>query len=90
MIEAFSRANDHADRLFVGDERTSSLTVWEDGDFQIEIFAGFDTHRACVHHGEQVVYQLTEEEFRYANFTREFGWHTDRVLKEFVIEEWSP
>ena len=83
----FNRAERHADGLFVGEDRTSQLICWDDGDFGIEVYSGFDTHRKDVHHGEQIRYKHSDGEFVYANFTREFGWHTDRCLLEYVIEE---
>lgn len=87
MIELFHRANDHADELFVGESRTSEIVSWDDGDFRIEIYSGFDTRRDDIHHGEQIRYKHSEGEFRYSNFARKFGFHADECLQEYVIEE---
>lgn len=87
MLELHKRAQDHADDLFVGERRTSEIVTWDDGDFRIEVFSGFDTRRPETKHGEQIRYKHSEGEFVYANFTREMGWHTDKCLKEYVIEE---
>lgn len=87
VLELYERAKDHADDLFVGEERTSNIVLWEDGDFRIEVYSGFDTRKNEMHHGEQIRYHDSEGKFVYSNFTREFGWHTDRCLKEYVIEE---
>ena len=88
---AYQKALNHAEEHFVDtDGITSSFTQWDDGDFRVEVYHGFDTRRCDMHHGEQIRYKQTEGEFVYANFTREFGWHTDRAFKEYTIEQWTP
>ena len=90
IAEAMQRAHNHADELFVADERTGSLTTWTDGDFRVEVYGGLDHKRQNVNHGESIEYDFDSKEFKYANFTRERGWHTNRCLKEYVIETWNP
>jgi hypothetical protein len=90
IAEAIQRAHNHADELFVADERTGSLTTWTDGDFRVEVYGGLDHKRQNVNHGESIEYNFDSKEFKYANFTRERGWHTNRCLKEYVIETWNP
>lgn len=88
---AYKRALELAEEHFVGEKRiTTSFTQWDDGDFRVEVYHGFDTRRNDMHHGEQIRYKQSEGEFVYANFTREFGWHTDRSFKEYPIEQWTP
>jgi hypothetical protein len=89
--ETYGKALELAKEHFVEfEDVTISMTQWQDGDFRIEIYHGFDTRRPDIHHGEQVKYNLFEEQFRYANFTKEHGWHQDRAFREYVIEEWTP
>lgn len=89
--QAYRRLLDHAeDHLLNTEDSTLSFTQWEDGDFQLEVYSGFDCRRHDMHHGEHVRYKRFDGEFVYANFTREFGWHTDRGFREYVIEEWTP
>lgn len=82
-----NRAGRHADGLFVGEDRTTSITCWDDGDFRIEVYGGFDTKDKEVHHGEQIRYKDSEGKMVYSNFTRRMGWHMNRCLKEYVLEE---
>lgn len=89
--EAYQRALDHAEEHFVDtDGITTSFTQWDDGDFRVEVYHGFDTARRDIHHGEQIRYKDSEGEFVYSNFTREHGWHTNRAFREYVIEQWTP
>jgi len=47
-----------AERMFVGDERFTDITIWDDGDYQITIQHTFDLPDAGVgeRHREVVVY----------------------------------
>lgn len=43
-LEAATRAENHAEERFVGDERFIRLTLWGDGDFRVLVFHGFDSN----------------------------------------------
>lgn len=69
---------------------TCSFTQWDDGDYTVRLYHGFECRRDDMHHGEEIYYKRSNGEFLYQNYTREFGWHEDRGFREYVIEEWTP
>lgn len=89
-VEAATRAENHAEERFVGDERFTRLTLWDDGDFRVLVFHGFDTRRHGIRHAEEISYQLSDGEMVYSNFVRPYSRYENRALEEYVIEEWKP
>lgn len=90
VADAYERVIRYANTLFVGEEMTTSVVQWDDGDFRVEAYHGFDTRRSDIQHGEQIRYKHSDGEITYSNFVRKHGWHTEQALKEYVVEEWEP
>lgn len=88
--DAVRRAICHADGLFVGEDRFTQVTLWDDRDFRVLVHHGFPQNGRPIHHAEEVSFHCSRGEMVYSNLSHHFDRHKNRVHKEFVIEEWQP
>lgn len=64
-IRRVNKAQRLADEWLLGDDRYTELVLWDDGDFRVEVFHGFDSPKSVYSHGERISYKESDGDFTY-------------------------
>lgn len=84
IVDDLSRAQEAAGEMFVGNERYTQLTLWDDGDYRVVVHHGFDTRRGDVHHGERIIYKSSEGDLRYQIVVKPY-WDNERIIRQVFL-----
>lgn len=81
-----NEAQEVADEELLGEDRYTEVLLWEDGDFRISVFHGFDTPiEKEAHHGERIVYKESRGDFIYEILKNNNGNRGHKILKSKVV-----